>query len=802
MNTTHTASTPSAALPLPSGAAVAAAPVAARSWLDLGIAGMTCASCSGRVERALRKVPGVQEAAVNLATERAHVVYAGDAGPAMEAQLRRAVRNAGYEPRAPEAQDDGAARDRSPWAGFGPVALGLALSAPLVLPMLLGVLPERWSALLGPHGMLPAWLQWLLATPVQFFLGARFYRAGWHALKARTGNMDLLVAIGTSAGYGLSLWLWLTAPPGHAPHLYFEASAVVITLVLLGKWLEARAKRQTTAAIRALHALRPEVAHLIGADGEVDVPVAEVMAGDRIVVRPGERVPVDGTVLEGHTQVDESMLTGEPLPVPRTPGEALTGGSVNGDGRVVVQVSAVGSETVLARIIRLVEDAQAGKAPIQRLVDQVSAVFVPVVLAIALATLLGWLWAGAGGEAAVIHAVAVLVIACPCALGLATPAAIMAGTGVAARHGILIKDAEALERAHRVTTVAFDKTGTLTVGQPRLTAFEVAPGEDEAALLAAVAGVQSGSEHPLARAVVQEARHRGLAVPAPQSVSAVPGLGTEGEAAGRRFRVGSLRWMDALGVPLGGLAAPAAALQAAGATVSAVAELVAGAGQGDEPGDRLDDGSKAERWALRALLAFGDEPKPGAREALAALRGRGIRVVMVSGDHRGAAEAMALRLGLDPEAGEVMAEVLPGDKAACVAQLRNSAPAGQGAGPGLVHDHGQGVVAMVGDGVNDAPALAAADVGMAMGNGTDVAMQAAGITLMRGDPRLVAAALDISHRTVAKIRQNLFWAFAYNVAGIPLAALGYLSPVVAGAAMALSSVSVMANALLLKRWRV
>ncbi|WCM88357.1 heavy metal translocating P-type ATPase [Acidovorax sp. NCPPB 3576] len=765
---------------------------AAPATLDLGIGGMTCASCSGRVERALRKVPGVQEATVNLATERAHVVYAASAAgvagaaAAMEAQLRRAVRNAGYEPRAPQVQD-AEARGQSPWAGFGPVALGLALSAPLVLPMLLGLFPERFGALLGPHGMLPAWLQCLLATPVQFGLGARFYRAGWHALKARAGNMDLLVAIGTSAGYGLSLWLWLTAPAGHAPHLYFEASAVVITLVLLGKWLEARAKRQTTAAIRALHALRPDVAHLVGADGELDVPVAEVMAGDRIVVRPGERIPVDGTVLEGHTQVDESMLTGEPLPVPRTTGEALTGGSVNGDGRVVVQVSAVGAETVLARIIRLVEDAQAGKAPIQRLVDRVSAVFVPVVLGIALATLLGWLWVGAGGEAAVIHAVAVLVIACPCALGLATPAAIMAGTGVAARHGILIRDAEALERAHRVGTVAFDKTGTLTVGQPRLTAFEVAPGQDGAALLAAVAGVQSGSEHPLARAVVQEARRRGLGVPAPQAVSAVPGRGTEGTAAGRHFRVGSLRWMEELGVPLGALAAPAAALQSAGASVSAVAEA--------QPGG----GPAGAAWVLRAVLAFGDEPKPGAREALAALRARGLRVVMVSGDHRGAAEAMARRLGLDPDAGEVMAEVLPGDKAACVARLRSEAEAA--AGPG-VHRGARHAVAMVGDGVNDAPALAAADVGMAMGNGTDVAMQAAGITLMRGDPRLVAAALDISHRTVAKIRQNLFWAFAYNVAGIPLAALGYLSPVVAGAAMALSSVSVMANALLLKRWRV
>ena len=542
---------------------------------------------------------------------------------------------------------------------------------------------------------------------------------------------------------------------------------MVVTLVLLGKWLEARAKRQTTAAIRALHALRPDVAHLIGLDGEVDVPVAEVMVGDRIVVRPGERIPVDGHLLEGHTQVDESMLTGEPLPVAKDAQSGLTGGSVNGDGRIVLQVSAVGAETVLARIIRLVEDAQAAKAPIQRLVDQVSAIFVPVVLLIALATLLGWLWVGAGGEVALIHAVAVLVIACPCALGLATPAAIMAGTGVAAQHGILIKDAQALELAHKVDTVAFDKTGTLTVGQPQLTSFVVANGADEAFLLQAAASLQSGSEHPLARAVVAAAQARTLAVHAPAALQAVPGRGTEGVVDGATYLIGSLRWMDELQVPLGPLQARATALQNEGATVSALAE-------------RTPSG-----LVPRALMAFGDEPKPGAKEALAQLRTRGIRTVMISGDNRGAANAMARRLGLDPDAGEVLAEVLPGDKSAKVAELK---AAGH-------------VVAMVGDGVNDAPALAAADVGMAMGNGTDVAMQAAGITLMRGDPALVAAALDISHRTVMKIRQNLFWAFAYNVAGIPLAAMGYLSPVVAGAAMALSSVSVMANALLLKRWR-
>ena len=732
---------------------------AAAEVLDLGVGGMTCASCVARVERALRKVPGVQDATVNLATESAHIRYDATQSDDMAARASRAVRNAGYEPRSQQAQE-AAAADEGPWAGFAPVAAGLALSVPLVLPM--------FGDLFGRDWMLPAWIQFLLATPVQFILGARFYRAGWHAVRALTGNMDLLVALGTSAGYGLSLWLWATAAPGEAPHLYFEASAVVITLVLLGKWLEARAKRQTTAAIRALHALRPDVAHLLGRDGEVDVPIAEIMAGDRLVVRPGERIPLDGTLLEGHTQVDESMLTGEPLPVAREPGATLTGGAINGEGRIVMEVTAVGAETVLARIIRLVEDAQAAKAPIQRLVDQVAAVFVPVVLFIALVTLVGWLLAGVGAETALIRAVAVLVIACPCALGLATPAAIMAGTGVAAQHGILIKDAEALETAHRVDTVAFDKTGTLTQGRPQLTAFHVEQDADEAVLLAAVAGVQAGSEHPLARAVLQAASERGLQVPGAAQVRAVPGRGTEGQVDGRSYLIGSLRWMAELDAPLGALQERASELQGQGATVSALAER-----------------SAAGVLQVRALLAFGDEPKEGAREALAQLKAKGLRCVMVSGDNRGAAEAMARRLGLEPEAGEVMAEVLPEGKSDAVRQLQQ----------------GGHVVAMVGDGVNDAPALAAANVGMAMGNGTDVAMHAAGITLMRGEPRLVAAALDISHRTVVKIRQNLFWAFIYNVAGIPLAALGYLSPVVAGAAMALSSVSVVTNALLLKRWR-
>jgi Cu+-exporting ATPase len=723
---------------------------------DIGIGGMTCASCVARVEKALQKVTGVESATVNLATETARISVTSV--EITDARLRRAIRDAGYEPRSLQETEE-EANNTSPWTGFAPVGWGLMLAGPLVLPMV----GDLW----GQHWMLPAWLQFALATPVQFILGARFYKAGWHALKAFTGNMDLLVSIGTTAGWTLSVWLWLTAHEGHAPHLYFEGSAVVITLVLLGKWLESRAKRQTTEAIRALHALRPNRAHWLSEEGETDVPVDEILKGDVIVVRPGERFPLDGELIEGQTQVDESMLTGEPLPVSKSAGAKLTGGSINGDGRVLMRVSAVGHETVLSHIIRLVEDAQAAKAPIQRLVDQVAAVFVPLVMLVALITLGVWVWLGVGFEVALIHAVAVLVIACPCALGLATPVAIMAGTGVAARHGVLIKDTQALESAHRVNTVAFDKTGTLTVGQPRLIAQLHAPGQDVATLLAWAASVQSGSEHPLARAVMAVAQAQNLQWTSPVDLLAVPGKGVQATVKGHALLLGSLRWLHEEGMDPALWSDDVARLQTQGATLSALAERTANGLQG------------------LLLLAFGDEPKAGAAQALAALRARGLQLVMISGDNQAAAQAMARRLGLHPENGEVLADVLPGDKAAQVQKLRA----------------GGRTVAMVGDGVNDAPALAAADVGMAMGTGTDVAMHAAGITLMRGDVGLVGAALDISARTVAKIRQNLFWAFAYNVAGIPLAAMGYLSPVMAGAAMALSSVSVMANALLLKRWK-
>jgi Cu+-exporting ATPase len=727
-----------------------------RSTYTIGIGGMTCASCVSRVEKALLKVPSVESVSVNLATEMACIEVTSDG--ATEALLRRAIRDAGYEPRIQQRYSE--QKKETTWSGFAPVAMGLLLSAPLMMPML--------GESLGQHWMLPAWVQFALATPVQFVLGAHFYKSAWHALKALTGNMELLVALGTTAGWALSVWLWIHAQEGHAPHLYFEGSAVVITLVMLGKWLEGRAKKQTTEAIRALHALRPDVVHWVGEEGQIDVPVDEIRVGDHIVVKPGERYPVDGEILEGQTQADESMLTGEALPVDKKQGDPLTGGAINGDGTVLVQVKAVGQDTVLSNIIRWVEQAQAHKAPIQRLVDKVAEIFVPVVVFVAMVTGAIWLWQGASFETALIHAVAVLVIACPCALGLATPVAIMAGTGVAAKHGILIQDVTALETAHRVQTIVFDKTGTLTQGRPQLIGQVPGPDEKNNTALMWAASVQSASEHPLAQAVVNAAKAQGIKLQTPQAMVALPGKGVQAQLNERHLLLGSLRWLEEEGLNTLCWQTEMGHFQAQGATLSALAE-------------RTPEGLKP-----LLLMAFGDEPKPEAQKALASLRQRGIKLVMISGDNTMAAQAMGRKLGLKPEQGEVQANVLPQQKAAEIEKLKK--------------DHGSRVVAMVGDGVNDAPALAAADLGIAMGNGTDVARHAAGMTLMRGDVTLVEAALDISALTVQKIRQNLFWAFAYNVAGIPLAAAGYLNPMVAGAAMALSSVSVMANALLLKRW--
>ena len=718
--------------------------------LELDISGMTCASCAGRVEKALAKVPGVKSVSVNLATERAHVELLGQVDPGL---LINAVTQAGYGASLHQSEktteDDQQKRlHRERWA----LTLAIVLALPLVLPMLL--------APFGIHWMLPAWAQFVLATPVQFVLGARFYVAAWKAVKAGAGNMDLLVALGTSAGYGLSLYEWAIAEPGSMPHLYFEASAVVIALVLLGKYLESRAKRQTASAIRALEALRPERALRMVDGQEQDVAISDLRLNDLVLVKPGERFPVDGEVVEGQSHADEALISGESLPVPKQPGDKVTGGAINGEGRLIIKTMALGTETVLARIIRLVEDAQSAKAPIQKLVDKVSQVFVPVVLLIALATLLGWWLYGAPIETALINAVAVLVIACPCALGLATPTAIMAGTGVAARHGILIKDAEALERAHEVSAVVFDKTGTLTSGTPQIAHFSALDG-DEAHLLQAAGALQRGSEHPLAKAVLDACAARDLKVPDVTDSQSLTGRGIAGTLEGRRLALGNRRLLEETGLNPGSLAASASAWETEGRTLSWLIE------QSPQP-------------QVLGLFAFGDTLKPGAQSAIAQLNARHISSHLLTGDNRGSAKVVAEALGIS----DVHAEVLPADKAATVAELKKT-----------------GVVAMVGDGINDAPALAAADIGIAMGGGTDVAMHAAGITLMRGDPRLVPAALEISRKTYAKIRQNLFWAFIYNVIGIPLAAFGFLNPVLAGAAMAFSSVSVVSNALMLKFWK-
>ncbi len=737
-----------------------------QSSVTLTIDGMTCASCVSRVERALLRVPGVVRAEVNLVTETASITQASrHIDEAALVALVAAVERAGYAARLRHAEsgaDTGSTASRRA-AEWWPVAVAAALSAPLVLPMI--------GLLFGQHWMLPGWLQLALATPVQFWLGARFYRAAWKAVKAGSGNMDLLVALGTSAGYGLSL-VQLLRYGNQSMQLYFEASAVVITLVLLGKWMETRAKRQTTEAIRALNALRPETARVRRDGIDTELPVAQVRLKDVVVVRPGERLPVDGQVLEGSSDVDESLITGESLPVAKHAGDKVTGGAVNGEGLLVVQTTAVGAESTLARIVRLVESAQAKKAPIQRLVDRVSAVFVPVVIGIALVTVLGWGLSTGDWESAILNAVAVLVIACPCALGLATPTAIMVGTGAAAKLGILIKDAEALEVAHGVTVVAFDKTGTLTVGKPELMAAVPAPasGTDpatqRAALLAASAAVQAGSEHPLASAVTTVAKKEGLVVAPATGVRAVAGRGVAARVNGRELRLGSTRFMQELKVDVSPLAADAAAWQARGCTVSWLADV---------------SPAVSASPVLLGLLAFGDAPKASAAAAVTALQKMGIRSALITGDNAGSAQAVAQALGIP----DVHADVLPEHKADIVAQLKG----------------GGERVAMVGDGINDAPALALADVGIAMSTGTDVAMHTAGITLMRGDPALVADAIDISRRTYAKIRQNLFWAFVYNVVGIPLAAFGLLNPVIAGAAMAFSSVSVVSNALLLRRWK-
>jgi Cu+-exporting ATPase len=713
---------------------------------ELAISGMTCATCAGRVEAALKRVSGVARAEVNLASEKASVE--GIAGLLRPSDLVAAVRQAGYDAelltgdrerdRAIAAADERRLR-RETWR----IVAAVVLSAPLLLPMF--------------GAMLPGWLQFLLATPVQFVIGWQFYVGAWKALRARTGNMDLLVSLGTSAAYFYSLYLMLAGPPG--THLYFEAAAVVIALIMVGRWLEVRAKRSTTAAIQALMSLRPERARIEREGEEIEVPIADVAVGDVIIARPGERIPVDALVLTGRSEVDESLLTGESLPVAKQPGDKITGGSINGSGLLRAETKAVGEQSTLSRIIALVEHAQAKKPPVQKLVDRVAAVFVPVVLAVALAAFLGW-WLIAGDlTAGVVAAVSVMVIACPCSLGLATPTALMVGTGAAARAGILIRDAEALERAHRLDTIILDKTGTVTEGKPAVTEV-IALESDEDQLLTLAAAAQSGSEHPLAKAVL--ARAKGRTLPKLLDFQSHTGLGLSADVDGRMIVIGNRRLMTEHRVSLELLAEQASGLEQHGRTVMWVAETTPAA-------------------RLLGIIAVADPVKPTAREAVRHLRQIGLEVVLLTGDNERTAAAVAAQLGID----RVLAGVLPSEKAAELQRL-----------------HAQGKrVGMAGDGVNDAPALAAADVGIAMGTGADVAMQTAGITLMRGDPLLIGEAIAVSRATYNKIRQGLFWAFIYNIVGLPLAAFGLLSPIVAGAAMALSSVSVVTNALLLRRWQ-
>jgi len=715
--------------------------------LRLDISGMTCAACSTRLEKVLRKQDGVVSAQVNLATEVATIAVAPGVGSL--AALTEAVARAGFGASpATTDQEARAAREAAERAHdrreLGMLLGAAALSAPLLAPMLLMPLGIDWS--------LPGWAQLALALPVQTIAGARFYRGAWASLRGGTANMDVLVALGTTSAFALSLY---ELAAGGA--LYFESAAVIITLVLLGKVLERRARRSTTRAIEALMALQPEVARVERDGALVEVPAEAVGRGEIVVVRPGERIPVDGAVLTGDSTADESLLTGESLPVPKAAGDQVTGGSINGDGLLRVETTAVGQDSALARIIALVEGAQADKAPIQRTVDRVSAVFVPVVVGLALVTLAVWLALGNPAESAILAAVAVLVIACPCALGLATPTALMVGTGAAARAGILIKDAEALERAHAVDVVVFDKTGTLTEGRPELRRLGALDG-DEDELLALAASAQQGSEHPLARALLRAAEARDLSLDRVEAFRAVPGRGVEARVGERSVQIGSPSWMTELGHDLDDLTETIEGHEAAG-TVMVIAV----------------DG------ALRGWAAVADPARPSARRAVSRLRAMGVTPVMLTGDNRRTAAAVARELGID----EVRAEVRPDDKAVEVERLRAEGR----------------VVAMVGDGVNDAPALAAADVGFAMSTGTDVAMHTAGVTLMRAEPLLVVDAIAVSRATTRKIHQNLFWAFVYNTIGLPLAALGLLTPVIAGGAMAMSSVSVVSNALLLRRWQ-
>jgi Cu+-exporting ATPase len=719
--------------------------------VELALGGMTCAACAARIEKQLNKLPGV-EAAVNFAAERAHVRYAP--GEVDVGRLITTIVKTGFTADVSTA-DTRADEKAKKFALYRDEVRRFWISAALTLPLV-----AQMAFMFGANAhddVIPRWWQLLLATPVQFWIGWRFYVGGFNAIRGGAGNMDVLVALGTSMAWAYSVFV--TVADLHHQHVYFEASATVITLVLLGKILEARAKAKTSAAIEALARLQPQTARIERRSGEtvelVDVPVATLIPGDVFVVRAGEAVPVDGEVIDGASSANESMLTGESLPVTKAGGDKVYAATINGDGLLRCRATGVGSHTLLAGIIRLVEEAQGSKAPVQRLADKVAAIFVPVVVAIALLTFVAW-WALAGDfTQALVNAVAVLVIACPCALGLATPTAIMVGTGQGAKAGVLIRNAVALELAEKLKVLVVDKTGTLTEGRPVVTDVVTPGGADAGKLLTLAASLEQGSTHPLAAAVVAKATAEGLALATPQNVVTSPGQGMAGDVDGRRVLAGSVAWVR----EQGGFAPEAEGLAHSGRSVVAV----------------MADG------VLIGLIGIADPLRATSRAAVARLNRLGVEVVMLTGDNAGTAQAVAREAGIV----RFDAEVLPGDKAAAVARLKRDGT----------------LVGMAGDGINDAPALAAADVSFAMAAGSDVAMQAADVTLMRDDLNGVADAISLSRATLAKIRQNLFFAFIYNVLGIPLAALGMLNPVIAGAAMAMSSVSVVSNSLLLKNWK-
>jgi len=718
--------------------------------VDLPIEGMTCGACAARIERGLSRLDGVASASVNLAAERATVTYdPAVTGPPAFADKVAAL---GYAVgRAPEAADPAA-------DPTGDLRRRLVAAAALTAPVLaLSMLP----ALQYPGW---PWLAAVLATPVVLWAGAGFHRAALAGLRHRTATMDTLVSLGTLAAWGWSTAALLAGDAGAAgagmdggSYVYFEVAAIIVVLILFGRWLEARARHRSGQALRRLAELGAGTASVLRGGAEVAVPVERLAVGDRFVVRPGERLATDGVVEAGRSWIDRSLLTGESVPVAAGPGDEVAGATVNLEGRLVVRATRVGADTALARIVRLVEAAQGSKAPVQRLADRVAGVFVPVVLAVAALTLAGWLAAGRPAGEAVSAAVAVLIVACPCSLGLATPTAVMVGTGRGAQLGILIRGAEVLERAGRVTTVALDKTGTMTTGRMALVGVTAAAGVDPDELLALAASLEDGSEHPVGRAVAETAKERGLARSPAETFTAVPGRGVAGRVGGRELLVGSAGLLAERGWTVPAEVAEAAdAARAAGRIA-----VVAG-------------------WDGRAtgMLAVADQVKPGARRAVERLAGLGLETVLLTGDHQATARTVAAELGV----AEVAAELLPGDK---VAEVGRRQQAGQ-------------VVAMVGDGVNDAPALAQADVGIALGGGTDVAVEASDLTLVGGDPNGVADAVALSRETYATIKQNLFWAFAYNVAAIPLAATGRLHPMVAAAAMSLSSVFVVACSLQLR----